>query len=106
MTIEVERLSLWELCERNLEGRFLCWVNWGIGREGSGDGHLFPYGARWNTWKGISFMEVFERWLKVTIEVGRLSLWELCERNLDGGLPGWVTWWISRRVSGEGHLFP
>jgi hypothetical protein len=30
----------------------------------------------------------FERWLKGTLEVGRLSVWELCERYLEGGLPG------------------
>ena len=31
----------------------------------------------------------FERWLKGALEVERLSLWELCEGNLDGGLPCW-----------------
>jgi len=38
----VERLSLWELCEGNLEGGLLCWGPWRIGRKGSGDGHLCP----------------------------------------------------------------
>jgi hypothetical protein len=29
----------------------------------------------------------FERWLKGALEVECLSLWELCEGNLEGGLP-------------------
>jgi len=29
----------------------------------------------------------FERWLKGALEVGCFSLWELCEGNLEGGLP-------------------
>jgi len=28
-----------------------------------------------------------ERWLKGALEVEHLSLWELCEGNLEGGLP-------------------
>ena len=35
-------LSLWELCEGNLEGWLPCWVPWRTGRTGSGEGHLFP----------------------------------------------------------------
>ena len=31
----------------------------------------------------------FERWLKGALEVEHLSLWELCEGNLKGGLPCW-----------------
>ena len=31
----------------------------------------------------------FERWLKEALEVQRLSIWELCEGNLEGGLPCW-----------------
>jgi len=31
----------------------------------------------------------FEIWLKGALEVECLSLWELCERNLEGGLPCW-----------------
>jgi len=30
-----------------------------------------------------------ERWLKEALEVDHLSLWELCEENLGGGLPCW-----------------
>jgi hypothetical protein len=35
-------LSLWELCEGNPEGALPFWGPWKTGREGSGDGHLFP----------------------------------------------------------------
>jgi len=31
----------------------------------------------------------FDRWLKGALEVQHLSLWELCEGNLEGGLPCW-----------------
>jgi len=31
----------------------------------------------------------FERWLKGALELGRFSLWDLCEGNLEGGLPCW-----------------
>jgi len=30
-----------------------------------------------------------EIWLKGALEVECLSLWELCEENLEGGLPCW-----------------
>ena len=30
-----------------------------------------------------------EIWLKGSLEVERLSLWELCEGNLEGRLPSW-----------------
>jgi len=48
----------------------------------------------------------FERWLKEAQEVEHLSLWELCEGNLEGGLPSWGPWWIGRNDSVDGHLFP
>ena len=48
----------------------------------------------------------FERWLKVALEVGHFSLWELCEGNLEGGFPCWGPWRIGRKGSGDGHLFP
>jgi hypothetical protein len=31
----------------------------------------------------------FERWLKGALEVEHLSLWELCEGGLEGGLHCW-----------------
>ena len=48
----------------------------------------------------------FERWLKGTLVVGCLFLWELCEKNLEGGLPCWGPWRIGRKGSGDGHNFP
>ena len=48
----------------------------------------------------------FERWLKVALEVGHFSLWELCEGNLEGGFPCWGPWRIGRKGSEDGHLFP
>jgi len=50
----------------------------------------------------------FERWLKEALEVEHLSLslWELCEGNLEGGLPCWGPWWIGRKGSGDENLFP
>jgi hypothetical protein len=41
----------------------------------------------------------FERWLKVVLEVRRLSLWELGEGNLEGGLPCCGPWRLSRKGS-------
>jgi hypothetical protein len=34
-----------------------------------------------------SSTEDFETWLKGSLGVERLSRWELCEGNLEGGLP-------------------
>jgi len=50
--LEVEHLSLRELCGGNLEVGILYWGPWGICRKGSGGGHLCPLGPRWRTWKG------------------------------------------------------
>ena len=48
----------------------------------------------------------FERCLKGALEVERLSLWELCEGNVEGGIPCWGPWRIGRKGAGDGHLFP
>jgi len=48
----------------------------------------------------------FEIWLKGALEVECLSLWGLCEGNLEGGLPCWGPSRICRKGSGDGHLFP
>jgi hypothetical protein len=37
---------------------------------------------------------------------GGASVWELCEGNLEGGLPCSGPWRIVRKDSGNGHLFP
>ena len=46
-----------------------------------------------------------DRWLKGALEVGRLSLWELCEGNLEGGLPCWGPWRKGRKDFEEGIYF-
>ena len=48
----------------------------------------------------------FERWLKGALEVESLSLWELCEGNLEGGLPCRVPRMVGRKGSGDRHVFP
>jgi hypothetical protein len=40
----------------------------------------------------------FERWLKGSLEVGHFSLWELCEGNLEEGLPFWGPWRIGKEA--------
>ena len=47
----------------------------------------------------------YERWLKGALELERLFLWELCEGNLEGGLPSW-TLKIYRKGCTNGYLFP
>ena len=47
----------------------------------------------------------FERRMKGALKVGHFSLWELCEGNLEGGLPCWGHWRIGRKGSGDRHLF-
>jgi hypothetical protein len=42
----------------------------------------------------------------VALEVGHLSVWEIHEGNLEGGLPCWGPRRIGRKGSGDGHLFP
>jgi hypothetical protein len=46
----------------------------------------------------------FERWLKGALEVGRLSLWELCEGNLEEGssIGDFESW--MKGLWGMGHL--
>jgi len=42
MALEMKHLSLWELCEGNLEGGSFTGDPEGYVEEGSGDGHLSP----------------------------------------------------------------
>jgi hypothetical protein len=48
----------------------------------------------------------FERWLKGALEVESLPLCDLCEGNLEGGLPCWGHLRIYRKGSGDWHPFP
>jgi len=53
-------------------------------KEDFGDGHLSSLGLSWATWTGD-----FVIWLKGALGVEHLTLWELCEGNLEWGLPCW-----------------
>jgi hypothetical protein len=65
----------WGLC---------CWGTCRLWKEGCGDGHLSSGGSVGQPGVGSSTGE-FERWVKGALEVGHLSVWELCEGNLEGG---------------------
>jgi len=55
-------------------------------KEESEDGHLFSCGFKWTNWSGLILGD-FERGFKESLEVECNSLWDHCERNLDGVLP-------------------
>jgi len=86
-------LSLKRLTAEGLEEGFLYWVPWVMKGRLWGWASLFIGGSGGQTGVGSSTGD-FERWLKVTLEVGHFSLWELCEGNLEGGLPCWIPWRI------------
>jgi hypothetical protein len=71
----------------------------------SRDGRLSSWGSVGQPGVGSSTGDL-ERWLQGVVEVGRFSLWKLCEGNLEGGLRCRVPWKIGRKGSGDGHLFP
>jgi hypothetical protein len=96
--LEVERLSLREICEETLERGFPCWGPWRICRNVGGVS-LFIVAPLGNLEEGSTTRD-FQRWLKGSLEVERLSLRELCEENLEGGLPCWGPWRIFRKVGG------
>jgi hypothetical protein len=54
--------------------------------KGSGDGNLSLRGLCWANWGGLIDRD-FEIWLNRAQEVECLSLCELCEGNLEEGLP-------------------
>jgi len=68
-TLEVGHLSLWELCDGNLEGGLPCWVPWRIGRKSSGDASISIGDPLGNLEGGLSTGD-FERWLKGALQVG------------------------------------
>jgi len=77
----------------------------GYGRKALGTGISLYGGSVGQPGVGYSTGD-FERWLKGALELGHLSLWELCERNLEGVLPCWVPWRIGRKGSADGRLYP
>jgi hypothetical protein len=62
--LEVERPSLWDVCEGNLEGRLPWWGLWRMGIKGSGDGHLFPLGPHLGTGKEARLPETLRDGMK------------------------------------------
>jgi len=58
----------------------------GYERKALGKGISLHGGSAGQPGMGSSTRD-FERWLKGALEVQHLSLWELCEGNLEGGLP-------------------
>jgi hypothetical protein len=77
----------------------------GYERKALGTGISLYGGSEGQPGVGLSTGD-FERWLKGALEVGRLSLWELCEGYLEGGLHCWGPWSIGRKGSGDGRLLP
>ena len=105
--------ELWELVERGLwkrgiplygssfrgtwrEGSFARWPE-GYERKALSMG-IFPHGGSVGQPGVGSSTGDLEIWLKGALGVECLSLWELCEGNLEGGLPCWGPWRICRRL--------
>jgi hypothetical protein len=78
----MEHLSQQELCKGNLERGFFAGDLEGYVEEGSGDGHLSPWGPRWGAWKGVRLPEVYV--LKKALEKD-ISLHGGPVKNLRGG---------------------
>jgi len=83
---ETGRLSPQELCWGNLEGEGGSFSRSHEGYERKALG--MDRGSVGQTVVSPSTGD-FEIWLKRALEVECPSLWELCERNLKGGLPCW-----------------
>jgi hypothetical protein len=84
------RISLKRLNAEALGGGLPYWRPWVMKGRLWGRASLFM-GADMGKleWARLPGTLDFERWLKGALEVGHLSLWELCEVNLKGGLPCW-----------------
>ena len=81
-------VSLWELCYGTLEGGSFARSPEDYERKAVGSGISLHVGSVGQPGVGSSSRD-FEVWLKGALKVGHLSLWELCEGNLDGRLPCW-----------------
>ena len=102
----VERLSLLEPCEGNLEGGLPCWDPEGYVEKALETGISFHRGPVWGTWKGGSTTGDFERWMKGALGMEYLSLKRLrlggLGRSCFTGDPGIYV----SKVSGFGLLPP
>jgi hypothetical protein len=77
----VGHLSLWELCEGNLDGGLPCWGPWRIGRKVSGDASV-SIGALLGNLEGDLSAGDFEKWMKGAVGIGHLSLKRLIAEGL------------------------
>jgi len=102
--LEVGCLSLLELCEGNLEGELSCWIPWRIGRKGSGDGCLFPYGPAGEPGRGLIYRGL-KRWLKWALRKGRLSLKRVTAEGLEEELLYWGPWAMNGKLWRHASLF-
>jgi len=84
----MDHFSLWELCKGNLEGGSFAVGTEGYERKALETGISLRGDSVGQPGVGSASGD-FERWLKGALQVERLSLWELCEGNLEGGLPCW-----------------
>jgi len=82
----MQQLSLWELCQGNLEGGSFAGGHEGYVRKALGMGISLHVGSVGQNGVGSSTRD-YERWLKGALELERLFLWELCEGNLEERLP-------------------
>ena len=104
--LEVVQLSLWELCEGNLEGGFPCQGPWSKGRKGSGQRYLsiFTGAPLWYLEVGSSTRD-FDRWMLETKGMGHLSLKRLNAEGLKGRLLYWGTWVMNGGLWRQASLF-
>jgi hypothetical protein len=72
----------------NMEGGSFFGVSEGYERKALGMG-VSPHGGSAGQPGVCSSTRDFEVWLKGALGLERLSLWELCEGNPEGGLPCW-----------------
>jgi hypothetical protein len=85
--LRMGRLSLKSLTAEGLEGGLLYWIP--LVMKGRLWRRAFLHGDSVGQPGFVSSTGDFERWLKGALYVGRFSLWELREGNLEEGLPCW-----------------
>ena len=104
----MQQISLWELCEGNLEGASFTGDPEGYVEKALETGislHTGPTMAEGNLEQGSSTVD-FERWMKGAPEVEPLSLRVLCGEGWKEGLLYWEPWrickgrlWIQQSLS-------
>ena len=83
--LEMEHLSLWVLCEGNLEGRLLYWEPWSYAEKALETDISLNRGLTGETGRS-SFTRDFERWMKGALQV-EASLWGSSVRGTCRGAP-------------------